>query len=217
MKKILLSAALILSVAAFNETFAQKGFSVSVKGTPHFSWLQNSDDNDNSSYNRKATFGTNFGIGAGYNFTNNLGIGMDALYSFQGQKYELSGTEYRQKLQYLKVPVMFTYNTDATRKISFIGKVGPQLSFLTNSELSDNNGNKIADTKEQYKDVTFGAAAVAGAQYHLDKNLFLTTALRYDYDFTNAENKDYAGYAAGRSNTYNTTLGLEVGLKYMLK
>jgi hypothetical protein len=44
----------------------KKGFSLSVKATPQFSFLQNEDDNDNSMPDRKATFNINFGIGAGY-------------------------------------------------------------------------------------------------------------------------------------------------------
>ena len=217
MKKILLSTIVLVSFAALNSASAQKGFSLSVKGTPQFSWLQNSDDNDNSHYSKKATFNTNFGIGGAYNFTDNLGVGLDVLYSLQGQKYELEGVEYRQKVDYLKLPLMFTYNTNPSRPISFIGKVGPQLSILTSSRLNDKDGHKLADTKDAYKDVTFGGVAVAGVQYRLDKALFLTAAARYDYDFTNAENKDYAGRTPGRADTHNMTAGLEVGLKYLLK
>ena len=126
-------------------------------------------------------------------------------------------SSFNQQNQYIKVPVYFSYNTDASKAVSFFGKVGPQVSFITNSKLNDNNGNKIiGDTKNRYKDVTFGGMVSAGAQYKLQSNLYLTTAVRFDYDFTNAENDTYAGYNSGRAKTYNSTLGLEVGLKYML-
>ncbi len=59
--------------------------------------------------------------------------------------------------------------------------------------------------------------AAAGAQFKLQPKVYITTAVRFDYDFTNAEDKDYPGYTAGRSKTYNSTAGLEVGLKYMIK
>lgn len=201
-----------------NRVSAQQGFSVSVKGTPQFSFLQNKDDNNNNSYSRKATFNTNFGVGAGYNFDKYLGVGVDVLYSLQGQKYDLNSIEYKQKINYVKVPVYFTYNSDASKIVSFIGKVGPQVSFLTDAKLTDNNSGKtLDDTKDRYKTTAFGGAAVAGIQFKVQPQLYVTTAARFDYDFTNAEDKNYVSYTAGRAKTYNSTAGLEVGLKYLLK
>ena len=86
MKKIFLAALGIAALVMNNRANAQQGFSLSVKTTPQFSFLQNSDDNDNSNLEKKATFNANFGIGAGYNFTNQLGVGLDVLYSLQGQR-----------------------------------------------------------------------------------------------------------------------------------
>ena len=109
MKKIIMSAMVLAMMTGLaNNASAQKGLSVSVKATPQFSFLQNSDDKDNSQFDRKATINTNFGIGAGYNFTDNYGIGVDVLYSLQGQKYKIAGVESNQKLEYVKVPVYFS-------------------------------------------------------------------------------------------------------------
>lgn len=222
MKKFFIYAIICAGLIITNKADAQQGFSVSVKGTPQFSFLQNKNDNDNSSYSRKATFNTNFGVGAGYNFTKYLGVGIDALYSLQGQKYTLNTilntTEYNQKIDYVKVPVYFTYNSDASKIVSFIGKVGPQVSFLTNAKLTDNNSGKtLDDTKDRYKTTAFGGAAVAGVQFKIQPQLYVTAAARFDYDFTNAEDKNYVNYIPGRAKTYNSTAGLEVGLKYLLK
>lgn len=218
MKKFFIYTAMFMGLVTANRVNAQQGFSVSVKGTPQFSFLQNKDDNNNNSYSRKATFNTNFGLGAGYNFTKYLGVGVDVLYSLQGQKYDLSNVEYKQKINYVKVPVYFTYNSDASKIVSFIGKVGPQVSFLTDAKLTDNNSGKtVDDTKDRYKTTTFGGAALAGVQFKVQPELYVTTAARFDYDFTNAEDKNYYSYAQGRAKTYNSTVGLEVGLKYMIK
>ena len=219
MKKFFIYAiALAGSTSLTYKAQAQQGFSVSVKANPQFSFLQNKNDNDNNSYSRKATFNSNFGAGGAYNFDKYLGVGVDVLYSLQGQKYVLNSVEFNQKIDYLKVPVYFTYNTDASKIVSFIGKVGPQVSFLTNAKLTDNNSGKaLDDTKDRYKTTTFGGAAVAGVQFKVQPNLYITTAARFDYDFTNAEDKDYASYRPGRAKTHNSTAGLEVGLKYMLK
>lgn len=194
---------------------AQKGFNLSVKATPQFSFLQNRDDNDNNDIKRTATFNTNFGIGAGYNFNENMGIGADVLYSLQGQKYEMSGVELEQKLEYVKVPVFFSYNTDASKTTSFYGKIGPQVSFLTNAKMTAPDGKEaFVENKDRYEEVTFGGMANAGVQFRLSPNIFLQTGLNVDYDFSNAENKNYPVVVAGRGNTSNMTAGVQIGLKY---
>ena len=214
---IFISLSLMVMMAMTTNVNAQKGFNLSVKATPEFSFLLNKDDNDNSLYDSKATFNTNFGIGAGYNFTDNIGVAIDGLYSMQGQKYELSGNEYNQKVNYIKVPVYFTYNSNPAKVISFSGKIGPQVSFLSTSKLTNNDGKDLADdTNNHYEKATFGGAAEAGIQIKLQRDLFLTTGVRFDVDFTNAEDKNYSSYPAGRAKTYNMTSGLEVGLKYFL-
>jgi hypothetical protein len=107
------------------------------------------------------------------------------------------------------------YNPD--KPISFIGKIGPQLSVLADSRLTDGNGHTLkSSTKDFYKDVTFGGMAAAGAQFKLDRRLFLTTMGRFDYDFTNAEDHNNLYYPAGRAKTHNMTTGVELGFKYML-
>jgi opacity protein-like surface antigen len=217
MKKFLIAAVTILSLSGINNVQAQQGFSFSVKAAPQMSWLQNQNDNDNSQLDIKPLFGSSFGLGAGYNFTPNLGIGLDVLYSMQGSKYEANGAEFKQKVDYVKVPLLFTYTSNPSAMVSFFSKVGPQLSFLTNSKLTNGDGDKIIeDMNERYEKVTFGGVANAGAQFRLSQNIFLTTGLRFDYDFTNAEDKNYNLYPAGREATHNMTAGLEVGLKYKL-
>ena len=211
-------AALVLAVFTVNrKANAQQGFSISVKTTPQFSFLQNKDDRDNGRIQYKATVNANFGIGAAYNFTPALGVGMDLLYSLQGQRYEIIGTEINQKVNYVKIPVYFTYNNNPSKPVSFIGKIGPQLSVLTGSKLTDGNGNTLkSDTKDLYKDVTFGGMVAAGAQFKLDRRLFLTTMARFDYDVTNTDDDSNPYYPAGRAKTHNMTTGVEVGLKYTL-
>jgi opacity protein-like surface antigen len=216
MKKLLTVTLLVFSMTATLSLNAQKGFSVSVKGTPQFTWMNNSDDNDNNSYDSKSKFAANFGVGTQYNFNRNIGVGLDVLYSLQGRKYDLDGGEYDQKNDYIKIPVFFSYNTDPAKKIAFVGKLGPQLSILTNSKLDGGNFAK-ADTKAQYEDISFGAMANAGVQFAIAKNIYLNTGVRFDYDFTNAEDDSYPSYPTGRAKTYNSSLGLEVGLKYQLR
>ncbi len=44
--------------------------------------ITHKDDNDAYNYDQKVTFNASFGLGAGYNFTKNLGVGADARYGF---------------------------------------------------------------------------------------------------------------------------------------
>ena len=216
MKKVTIAIVTMFSLVLNQSLHAQRGLSVSVKGAPQFSWMNNSDDKGENNFNNKSKVSANFGVGAQYNFTTNLGVGLDVLYSLQGRKYDLSGTSYRQKNNYLKVPVYFAYTTNPAKKIAFTGKLGPQLSILTSSKLDGGTFNNT-DTKDVYKNALFGLMADAGAQFSLLKNTWLITGIRYDYDITNAEDETYRGYPAGRSKTHNSSLGLEVGLKYQLK
>lgn len=216
MKKYLLSAFAIIIMAGFaTKANAQEGWNVSVKGVPQFTFLQNSDDSDNGELSKKATFNTKFGIGAGYNFTENMGIGVDAMYSFQGQEYEIAGIKAEQNLEYVKIPVYFSYNTDTSKLVSFYGKIGPQLSLLTNAKF-EQNGQASVKNKDAYNKAIFGGMADVGVQFRLQPKLFLTTGINFDYDFTNAEDSDFVGFIDGRSTTHNMTLGLQVGLKYQI-
>jgi hypothetical protein len=216
MKKVFIFTLLIAGLSVYKAN-AQQGFSLSVKGNPQFSFLQNKDDNNNSNYSTKATFNAGFGLGGEYGFNKHYGVGIDVLYSLQGQRYILNNIEYNQKVNYIKVPVYFTYNSDASKPISFVGKIGPQVSFLTDANLSNKNGDKVQiNNKDRYNTVTFGGVAEAGAQYKIASQLYLTTLVRFDYDFTNAEDDTFSGYTPGRAKTYNSTIGLEVGVKYMI-
>ena len=214
MKTRLLSVFAIALLASLNTIQAQQQWSLSVKGTPHLAWMHNSDDNDLPGYESKSKFAANFGLGVEYAFSTKFGIGLDALYSLQGRKFDYSGTEFNQKNDYIKIPLYASYKAPLGKSVAFVGKLGPQLSILTNSELK--TGNQQTDTKDQYKDLTFGGMANAGVEFALAKKILLSSAVRFDYDFTNAEDKEFASYPAGRAKTYNSTLGLEIGLKYRL-
>lgn len=217
MKKILIATVAFFSVAAINNAQAQSGVSFSIKGTPAATWMNISNDRDNSTTEFDPMFGASFGIGAGYEFNKYIGVELDALYSLQGRSFKTAGVESRQRVNYVKVAPMFTYTIPTSGIVSFVGKVGPQLSILTDAKYSDKDGNTIKeDMKDQYESVTFGGVANIGAQFQLSKSLFLTTGLRYDMDFTNAENKDFGEYPSGRNTTLNSTAGLEVGLKVKL-
>lgn len=200
-----------------NIAHAQKGLNISVKATPHLSWMLNSDDNDMATFERKSTFGASFGVGAGYNFTDNLGVGLDVLYSLQGQKQEVLGIETSTKLSYLKIPLMFTYNTNPDAKVMFTAKAGPQLGLRLSSKVTDaDNKDIIDDANDIYSSTDLGGVVGAGVRFSLTEKLKLDAGVRVDYSFTNAEDEDYSLYTPGRAATNNMTTGIEIGLRYQL-
>jgi hypothetical protein len=56
---------------------------------PQSTWLLNQDDSDaGPELDYESTWGFAGGVSASYNFTDYLGVGLDVLYSNQGQKYK---------------------------------------------------------------------------------------------------------------------------------
>jgi opacity protein-like surface antigen len=218
MKKIFMTAVIALTtLTVVTNANAQEGLNFGIRAIPQTTWMLNTDDNDYADYKRETTYGAAFGVGAGYNFTKNMGINLDVLYSLQGQISTTKGVETEQRVNYVKVPLMFTYNTgiDSSRKIAFVGKLGPQVGIRTSSKFLNANGDAtIKDANDFYSTVTFGAVAGAGARFALARNFTLDAGVRFDYDFTDAEDKDFALYAKDRAATNNMTLGVELGLNY---
>lgn len=228
MKKIVVSVALIATniVTLPNDAKAQKGFQIGIEGTPQMSWLMNKDDQKNKSFENVNTYNGSFGISSQLGLTNSAGIGLNVLYSFQGQKYKLNGIERNKNLEYLKIPLMFIYTNEINSKWSFVGKIGPQLDLLMKAKLTDKDGNNIVnDQKNAYANYDLAGVVSVGFALKLNDNFLLDGALRYDYGFTNAENKDYTNninhpngaYITNRAITNNTTAGLTIGLRYLFK
>ena len=219
MKTIIKSVGLLLITLSLSiQTQAQQGLHIGIIGDPTNTWMLNSDDSDDSNHELKPTISAAFGLGIGYNFGDNMGIEVNALYSLEGQRYEIGGVEFHQKNDYLKIPLMLTYNSDPSASVMFLGKVGPQLGVLVGSKLNDGDGNElIDDTKDVFAATTIGAAASLGVGFNLSENLQLTTGLKFDYSFTNTDDEDYEFYDNNRATTNNMVGGLEVGLRYVIK
>jgi opacity protein-like surface antigen len=238
MKKAIFLTAIVISIAMpVTRSFAQdmdkvsldgqKGFQIGIQGTPQFSWLMNSDDHGNSSFTNMTTVNSSFGVDAHYGFSEMHGIGLDVIYSMQGQRYKLSGTERYKQIDYVKIPLTYDYTMGISPNILFIGRIGPQLGFLSNAWIADKSGSHIgASQTNAYQSTDFGAVIGAGLGFKLAEKLYLDLVIRYDYGFTNAEDKNHnlginntetgslGDASSGRASTYNSTLGLLIGLRY---
>lgn len=210
---------IILGIALFMlsgiEINAQKGFNLSVHIAPQNSWLINADDYDDNGFEYKALVLPAFGIGATYNFTDNLGAGLEFNYSMQGQKSSYLDIETTTRLDYLKIPILFHYNTSPANKLMLSANVGPQFNILTDARLLDEDGEELSDDiSEAYMDMTFGALVSIGLEYKLTDKINFFSLLKYDLDFTNAEDEESIFYQDDRAITLNSSLGLQMGLKF---
>jgi len=113
---------------------------------------------------------TDFHVG-GYlnlNFTEQLGITPEVLFSAQGSKQDGVRVDY----DYIAIPVMLRIKPVEMLSL----QVGPQFSFLTKAEVED-----VGDIKDQLKKNDFGLAFGAGVHLPVGFN----AGIRYVLGFTN--------------------------------
>lgn len=216
-RTIIISASLIITtIFGINASAtAQKGFYAGVQGAPQLSVIFNEDDVNAPNTDYKAKFSYTFGVNGGYNFTQRMGIGTEVMYSSVKQNYENNKGGYTQKLSYLKVPLLFTYNSSPDNRVVFTAKAGPQVSILMKSNVTNAGDPSLnGSNKNKYESLVFGATAGAGARVRLTDNISLNAGLRFDGSIGNIEDKSYAGHTSGRAKTYDLNSGVEVGLRY---
>ncbi|MDO6435284.1 porin family protein [Flavitalea sp. BT771] len=168
-------------------------------------------------------FGVNaqvqFGVKAGANFANITGGGgktlvsfnagalvklplADALslqpevvYSGQGAKTTISGTDYKQTLNYLNIPVLVKYTIPA----GVFFETGPQIGFLMSAKAKA--GDQSESNKDAFKSTDFAWAFGAG---YVIPDVNLGVDVRYNLGVTKI---------ADGSDSKNTCF--QVGLFYM--
>lgn len=211
--KKLRSIASIIGLLFICNLSAQEGFRIGAKGIYQSTWLINQDDSDaGNELDYVPTYGAAFGLALGYNFSTGIGIELDVLYSKQGQKYDVFEViEIEQRLTYLKIPLLLSFNSDPDHMAMFIGRIGPQLCLLNGEELTTSLG---AATGRNYEKMDFGIAFNFGAAFKLAPKVQLTASVRADYGFLNAEVEDPT-ITVARATTNNVTGGLEIGLNYL--
>ncbi|MCX8112953.1 MAG: PorT family protein [Bacteroidia bacterium] len=119
--------------------YAQEGtFKIGVAVLPQNTWLLNQDDSDaGPNLDYEVTWGFAGGLTLGYNFSDYVGVGVDVLYSSQGQRYKGrdNGKDLTAQttLNYLKVPLLFRFGSDPNSPVQFSFFIGPQANFLLSS------------------------------------------------------------------------------------
>ncbi len=217
---------LLLLMALTAGSVAQEGLRLGIKGAPQASWMFNSNDSDQPDFLYVPTVRSSFGLSFGFNFSDHAGLAMDVIWSDQGQRYEMFGNEIDTRLRYLKLPFMLSINSNPNKTGFIFMNIGPQFGFLLSAEtdqlFQDSGTNdfgifndELNDIRDAYRSFNFGAMFAVGVGFNITEFLQFTTALRGDFAFTDAEDKQY--FVDRRANTYNATLGLEFGLRFVLR
>lgn len=234
MKKVLIVSLFTLMTVMAAQ--AQKGFHGGVFVLPQTTWMFNSADSDDGNFAYQTTFRVAFGLHTKYNFTDNVGVGIDLMFSPQGQKFgddedDPTFDAFR-KVNYLKIPLLFHFNSSADATV--MGRVyfGPQVGILTAAklEVEDNilGTSNDVDLKDEdaYNSANVGAVFGFGIGINATDYLAINFGLRFDALF-NAENLDETrnspyftgtdGDGEPRENTTQVTGGIELGIVYVLR
>lgn len=135
---------MLLAAAFFfaSQSFAQKGIELTAGYTPGLSFILN--DNDfavGKTLNYQATYGSQFGLTVGYNFTDNVGVATGLGFASINQSYisDFDNTnkedqnKYARRLSYIRIPIMFRIGGDYTKGTSAYLRVGPHIDLLTSA------------------------------------------------------------------------------------
>ncbi|MEX0966732.1 MAG: outer membrane beta-barrel protein [Bacteroidia bacterium] len=219
----LIASAIVLMALPANVA-AQSGPSIRIFAMPQATMMLNADDSERGSHNYEFTMGTAFGLGGGYKFSDKAGLGLDLIYSMEGQKYTMTDTakqtySFQQKVNYLKIPLALTLNSNPDNRVMFAFRAGPQISLLLSSSLEDGDGDEIEiipSEPDPYESMLIGAMMETGIDIRILESFLLNTGFRFDYSFGNSENEDFPGRADDRAPTNNITAGFMLGFKYLI-
>jgi hypothetical protein len=232
MNRFFLIAWLYLSLLTAN---AQSDWNFNLYGVGQNTMLLNKADSDSNSVRYQASFGGAIGAGVTYHWTELWGIGLDVVYSFQGQRkeYGLNDTLFPGiyedvKLQYVKIPVTARYRSDSDTRFQYRAAFGPTFMVLVNATKKQIVPAKEAegDATDEYNLLNWGLYMSHGLQYKLGKRIWLTFDLTADWALSDAEDKDAVVtdllfettslYPTDRPKTHNVTLGAAFGVELPL-
>lgn len=173
MKKIILAlSAVVLSYA----TFAQTNLKLGVKGGLNIASLKIEEDEP-----KDARLGMNAGLLAHIHLTPGLSVQPEIMYSGQGMEDRITGTTNTWKMDYINVPVQLQYNFNNGFRL----QTGPQLGFLLNADIENQNGSHLDITRDIKKtDVSW----TLGGGYLSNSGLGIDA--RYNYGLTNINEFD---------------------------
>ena len=206
MKKILLSAILLLNVLAAN---AQKT-SIGITGGIGTAWV--------SGIEQDVTINPvwNAGLTLVHSTANHLGFGADLKYSREGVRYTSKGAgptlTTKIASDYIRVPlrsIYFLSTSDQSIRpnVSF----GPTFGFLVGSEtrIYDSNDNLLitSNSTDALESFDLGIQGTIGASFMLSSGTWLSADIAYNHGLLK-QNK------SGTNDMLNRNLALNLGLRF---
>jgi hypothetical protein len=128
----------------------------------------------------------------------------------------------------IKIPILFRYTGDNTKKKYFSSFIGPQINMI-NAINYEINGQKMSFSNtnvtamDLYKKTTIDAVLGVGMGFNLSDNISLSWHLRLDYGLGDVEDKSFTPsgsngkiYDNSRAATHTATGGLLISVSYKL-
>lgn len=203
MKKLFLG--LIINSVICITVNAQSKFSLGPTAGVGASWLKNPSKSDGK-------LAANAGLSLVYSATPHFGIGLDAKYSFEGEKTSLGTIKQTIDLNYLRLPLkaIYFFNDygDRLRPKVF---VGPSFGFLAGGKTKTDFGSSVSEvpSKNLYNTFDFGVTAGAGLNYRLVKNTWFNLDANYNHGITDIDK-------IANSKSRNRNVMLNVGVNFGL-
>lgn len=201
---------------------AQRGFHLGGQIGGHHSWLFNEREGAREDLKRLFTPGMSVGGEATFYVTPFMGVGMEFLFSYQGQRYRedlrVDRIERSVRLSYFKVPLKLELRTNLGGGTYFKGAFGPYIS--TPLSVSRSRKGETVESpgdgtwKEAYRSSVMGFMGALGPGKRWGRGWATSLEFRFDHDLTNAEEKGSALIPNYRPETYNATLSLSLRVRY---
>lgn len=212
----------VLSMSLSSSLMAQRGFHIGGSIGGQQSWLLNQRESENPDLNRLFTPGIRGGGELAFHITPRLGVGTEFFFSLQGQRYErdkrLDEQRSSVRVLYFKVPLKLELRTELGSGSYFRFGFGPYLSSPTSvSRTRDGSAVQLSDGRswsEAYRSPVIGGMIGLGPGMRWGGGWAGSLGLRFDHDFTNAEEKASPLIPNHRPETYNATLGLTLHVRY---
>lgn len=115
-----------------------------------------------------------FGWGAsaflGYNFTPNIGVQVEGIYTSISQKYKEVNVEREINLKYINIPLLLSLNTGKQKMVNFNIVAGPQIGLSVGSSVFSSGGDSTnVNAVLQVKKGDLGLAYGAGLDFGLNE------------------------------------------------
>ncbi|MBK5283956.1 MAG: PorT family protein, partial [Bacteroidia bacterium] len=117
------------------------------------------------------TLGYGFGAFGAFNFSEHVGIQLEAQYIAVSQKYKEVDVERQINLRYFNIPLLLSLNTGKTKPINLNLVVGPQLGLSVGSDIHVSGGGEGSETTKailSVKTSDVGFAYGAGLDFGLN-------------------------------------------------